>query len=177
MTSPRTLNELFFGAMDAFGTRPVAMRVKEGGSWTVLSYAGLQERVHALASALRTLGVTPGDRVAILSENRPEWAITDYACLTIRGADVPIYPTLPAGQIEFILRDAGAKVVVISSAEQLQKIHEIRPRLGDLQHIIAMDPGLAGAGVIQFADLLRTGAAAAIPADEWRRDALVVFND
>ena len=177
MTAPRTLNELFFGALDAFGTRPVVMRVKQGGNWTALSYAELQERVLALASALRSLGVTPGDRVAILSENRPEWAITDYACLTIRGADVPIYPTLPARQIEFILRDASAKVAVISSAEQLAKIREIRPRLGDLQHVIAMEPGLAGPDVLQFADLLRSGAAAAIPADEWRRDALAVGPD
>lgn len=178
MTDPRTLNELFFGAIDRFARRPVAMRAKVSGAWAPLSYADLGERVRAMATALRELGVVAGDRVAILSENRPEWAITDYACLTIRCADVPIYPTLPARQIEFILRDAGAKAVVVSSAEQLAKIQEIRPRLGDLQHVIVMNAdAVAGGPTIRFDALLERGAAAALPADEWRRDALAVGPD
>ena len=178
MTDPRTLNELFFGAIDRFAGRPVAMRVKVSGAWAPLSYADLGERVRAMATALRELGVVAGDRVAILSENRPEWAITDYACLTIRCADVPIYPTLPARQIEFILRDAGAKAVVVSSADQLAKIQEIRPRLGDLQHVIVMNAdAVAGGPTIRFDALLERGAAAALPANEWRRDALAVGPD
>ncbi len=178
MTTPRTLNELFFGAIDRFADRPVAMRAKVSGAWTTLSYAELRERVRAMAAGLRELGVVAGDRVAILAENRPEWAIADYACLTIRCADVPIYPTLPARQIEFILRDAGAKVVVVSSAEQLAKIQEIRPRLGDLQHVIVMDEAGAAAGpTMPFAALLERGNAAAPPADEWRRDALAIGPD
>ena len=181
MTSPRTLNELFFGAMDRFAGRPAALRAKVRGAWTPLSYAELSERVRAAAAGLRGLGVVAGDRVAILSENRPEWAITDYACLTIRCADVPIYPTLPARQIEFILRDASAKAVVVSTAEQLAKIREIRPRLGDLQQVIVMEPDAAAGvnmpGTLSFAELLERGAAAAPAADEWRRDALAVGPD
>ncbi len=173
--APRTLTELFFGSLDRFGGRPAAMRAKRAGTWTPVSYAELGRRVHALASGLRTLGVGPGDRVAILSENRPEWAITDYACLTIRGADVPLYPTLPARQIEFILRDSGACVVVVSTAEQLRKIQEIRPRLGDLEHIIVMDA--AAGDAIAFGELLRRGGAEPLPEAEWRRDALAVTPD
>jgi long-chain acyl-CoA synthetase len=180
VTAPRTLNELFFGAMDRFGARPVVMRSKVSGAWMPLSHADLGERVRAMAAGLRELGIIAGDRVAILSENRPEWAITDYACLTIRCADVPIYPTLPARQIEFILRDAGARAVVVSSAEQLAKIQEIRSRLGDLEHVIVIDPDAAAsdaAGVIPFATLLERGRAAAPAADEWRRESLTVNPD
>ena len=178
MTSPRTLNELFFGAMAAYAARPVVMRVKVAGAWTDLSYRDLEQRVRSLASALRELGVGPGERVAILSENRPEWAITDYACLTIRCADVPIYPTLPARQIEFILRDSGARAVVVSSADQLAKVEEIRGRLPDLRHVIVMDAELAGRpGVLAFEELVHRSADALIPADDWRRDALAVGPD
>jgi long-chain acyl-CoA synthetase len=182
VTSPRTLNELFFGAMDAYAARPVVMRVKVAGAWTDLSYRDLEQRVRSLASAFRGLGIESGDRVAILSENRPEWAITDYACLTIRAADVPIYPTLPARQIEFILRDAGARAIVVSSADQLAKVEEIRSRLPDLEHVIAMDDlarddGARDDGVLQFERLTHTGPASMIPADEWRRDALAVEPD
>ena len=187
MTSPRTLNELFFGAMDAYAARPVVMRVKVAGAWTALSYRDLEERVRSLASALRGLGIGSGDRVAILSENRPEWAITDYACLTIRAADVPIYPTLPARQIEFILRDAGARAIVVSSAEQLAKVDEIRHRLPDLEHVIVMDDvarndgaaddGAADDGALRFERLTHTAPESLLPADEWRRDALAVEPD
>jgi long-chain acyl-CoA synthetase len=178
VTSPRTLNELFFGAMAAYAARPVVMRVKVAGAWTDLSYRELEQRVRSLASAFCELGIGPGERVAILSENRPEWAITDYACLTIRCADVPIYPTLPARQIEFILRDSGARAIVVSSAEQLAKVEEIRGRLADLQHVIVMDAGLAGPnGVLAFDDLARRSPEGLIPAEDWRRDALAVGPD
>lgn len=178
MTSPRTLNELFFGAMDAYAARPVVMRVKVAGAWTELSYRDLEQRVRSLASAFRELGIGPGERVAILSENRPEWAITDYACLTVRCADVPIYPTLPARQIEFILRDSGARAIVVSSADQLAKVDEIRDRLADLEHVIVMDDGTAGRnGVLQFETLARRNPDAMIPAEDWRREALAVGPD
>ena len=93
-----------------------------------------------LSIGLLELGVRRGDRVAILSENRPEWAITDYACLAARAADVPIYPTLPTRQLEYILRDAGAVAVVVSTAGQLEKVLSIRDRLPALAHIIALEP-------------------------------------
>jgi long-chain acyl-CoA synthetase len=163
--------------MDAFAARPVVMRVKVAGAWADLSYRDLEQQVRSLASAFRALGIGPGDRVAILSENRPEWAMTDYACLTIRAADVPIYPTLPARQIEFILRDSAARAVVVSSAEQRAKIEEIRDRLGDLEHVIVMDEAAQGEGVLQFASLTHRRADELIPADEWRRDALAVGPD
>ena len=107
MTPPRTLNDLYFDAIARFGERPVVMRAKIDGHWTDLSYRELEHRVRGLSLGLLELGIKPGEHVAILSENRPEWAIGDLAVLTARCADVPIYPTIPPHQIEYILKDSG----------------------------------------------------------------------
>jgi long-chain acyl-CoA synthetase len=126
-----------------------------------------------MSLGLRELGIRDGDRVAILSENRPEWAIADYACLTARFTDVPIYPTLPARQIEYILRDSGAVALVVSSAAQLEKVLAIRERLPALRHIVILDPVGAGSeGVLGLEELLRCGRAAVAHHPEWRTHAL-----
>ena len=104
--APGTLNQLFFEAVSRFN-RPDALQVKIGGSYQPISHRELESRVRRAAVGLAQLGAQPGDRVALLSENRPEWAIADFACLTAGLADVPIYPTLPADQIAYILRDSG----------------------------------------------------------------------
>src|SRR5687768_1433438 len=103
-----TLNRLFFDAV-AKHDRPDALQYKSGGSYRPISHRELADRVRRAALGLRALGVQRGDRVAILSENRPEWAIADYACLTAGLTDVPLYPTLPADQISYILKDSGAR--------------------------------------------------------------------
>ena len=106
------------------------MRAKRDGRWVALGYGELAEQVQDFSLGLLELGVTPGDRVAILAENRPEWAIADYACLAARCTDVPIYPTLPAKQAEYILRDSGSVAVLVSSAAQLESgwINVVRQR-------------------------------------------------
>ena len=100
----------------------MAVRAKRGGQWLDLSYPELADRVQDLSLGLLELGIRPGDRVAILSENRPEWAIADYACLAARCTDVPIYPTLPAKQVEYNLCDSGAVAVFVSTRHQLDKV-------------------------------------------------------
>jgi long-chain acyl-CoA synthetase len=178
MATPRTLNELFFNAMDRYAARPVAMRAKRGGVWVDYSYREYLETVRALSAGLRELGVRAGDRVAILSENRPEWAFTDYACLTIGCADVPIYPTLPPGQIAYILRDSGAVAIVVSSKAQLDKVLEIRDQVSaTLRHVIAMDEDATGPGVLSFRDLVARGRAAQDKYPRWREDALTARPD
>lgn len=172
MSAPRTLNELFFRAVDAFGKRPAAMRSRLSGSWTDLSYADLLDQVQAVSNGLRELGVQAGGHVAILSENRPEWAIADFACLTGRLADVPIYPTLPASQIAYILKNSGAAAIFVSSSEQLAKIREVRQQLPDLRHVITMDPGLGDEDVIAFTELVKRGRAARSKHQGWREEAL-----
>ena len=135
-TPPGTLNELFLGAVARYRERPVAMRWKPAGAgWTPLSFQQLLERVRATSLALANLGVKRGDRIAILSENRPEWAIVDYATLALGAADVPVYPTLPTPQMEYILRDAGASVAFASTQQMLDKLLEVRNALPGLRHI------------------------------------------
>jgi long-chain acyl-CoA synthetase len=172
VTTPRTLNDIFFHATDRFLERPVVMRAKRGGQWADLSYRELRDRVQALSVGLHELGVARGDRLAILAENSPEWAITDYACLACGCADVPIYPTLPANQAAYILRDSGAVAVCVSNAGQLEKILAVRAELPALRHVIAFDPALAGDGVLGLESVMATGRTALAKYPDWRSDAL-----
>ncbi len=172
MTGPQTLNALFFGAIDRFRQRPVALRRKVDGRWSPISIAELHDQVRAASAAFRELGIRPGDRIAILSENRPEWAITDYACLTSRCAGVAVYPTLPPKQIAYILHDSGASAVCLSTAAQLAKVQEIRGELPGLKHVIVFDKGLGGPGVIGFEELLARGNGAVSRYPRWRDEAL-----
>ncbi len=181
MPVPRTLNEMFFGGLDRFGKRPVAMRMKPKGAsaWREYSYVEVEDRVRCLAAGFRELGVAAGSNIAILSENRPEWAWLDFACLTIRCADVPIYPTLPAGQISYILRDSGSVAIVVSSKAQLEKILDIRhPDVTPaLRHIISIDEDATGPGVMPFGDLIERGRRALERYPRWREDALAAGPD
>jgi long-chain acyl-CoA synthetase len=177
VSQPRTLNDIFFGASARYRDRPVALRYKQGGAWLPISYTELLERVHAASAGLLDLGLNAGDRVALLSENRPEWAITDYACLAARCADVPVYPSLPAKQIEYILRDSGAAAVCVSTRKQLDKILEIRGALPGLRQVIAFDQGLEGDGVLGFEALLSRGRQALGKWPRWREDALAAEPD
>jgi long-chain acyl-CoA synthetase len=172
MADPRTLNELFFGAMDRLATRPAVLRRKNAGRWEETSGSAMLARVHDVSLGLRDLGVSRGDRVAILSENRPEWAMADYACLTLRAADVPIYPSLPAKQVEYILRDAGAVAIFVSTKQQLAKIQEIRGNLPALKHVIVFDDLAAVEGTIPFVDVAIRGRQAQARFGDWRAEAL-----
>jgi long-chain acyl-CoA synthetase len=153
------------------------MRVRRDGRWVPLTHRQLAEQVQAASVGLRQLGLGDGDRVAILSENRPEWAVADYACLAARCVDVPIYPTLPSRQAEYILRDSGAAVIMVSSADQLAKVQAIRERLPALRHLIAFDPAAGAAGVIDFAELLTRGRSAFERYPDWRSHALAAGPD
>jgi long-chain acyl-CoA synthetase len=155
----------------------VAMRVRREGTWRDLSYRDLAERVHAASVGLRELGLRDGDRVAMLSENRPEWAIADYACLAARCTDVPIYPTLPERQAEYILRDSGAVALFVSSIDQLEKALSIRGRLPALRHIVAFDADARAPEVLGFEELLACGRSASARHPDWQADALRVRPD
>jgi long-chain acyl-CoA synthetase len=175
-----TLTELFFTSVDRYqGNRPAAMRAKMGGTWQAISHQELADRVVAVSLGLRELGIAPGDRVSILSETRPEWAIADYACLCARAADVPIYPTLTPRQTEYILKDSGAAGVFCSTPEQVAKVAEIRGNLPALRHVIAFDapPGAQRDGVMTFAELEAKGRAVAAKHPRVREEALAVSPD
>ncbi|MGH9398804.1 MAG: AMP-dependent synthetase/ligase, partial [Thermoanaerobaculia bacterium] len=134
---PRTLCDIFSGA--ASSGKPDLLISKVGGEWKPIAAADFGFTVRCLSLGLNALGIQPGDRVAILSENRPEWAMADFAILCSGALSVPIYPTLPANQIAPLLNDCGAKAVVCSTLEQLGKILTIRPQCGKLDHVILVE--------------------------------------
>jgi long-chain acyl-CoA synthetase len=133
-----TLSELLVTAVEQHA-KPDAFISKSDGKYQGVSSAEAMRQVAALAQALEMLGVERGDRIAIISENRLEWALTDYAVIGLGAIDVPIYPTLLEPDIEYILRDSGAKGVVGSSAVQIKKVRKALPTLPDLRFILSMD--------------------------------------
>ncbi len=118
----------------------VMQRLDADGAWKPITSNELYGRVRALADVFRGWGLGKGDRVAIVSENRWEWAVTDFATLAIGGVDVPLYPTLTPEQIGYMLRDSGAKVAVVSSREQYEKLMAAG-ELPELEHVVVMDAG------------------------------------
>jgi long-chain acyl-CoA synthetase len=153
-----TLVQLLFNAIDRF-QKEDALLSYVGGAWRPLSHRELEERVRRIALALPVLGLERGDRIAILSENRPEWALADFATLCFGGLDVPIYATLPPDQIGFILRDSGARAIFVSTAEQLAKILEVRSELPVLSKIIVFDEvATEDPGVLTLSQVIGLGA-------------------
>ncbi len=134
-TPPGTLTQLFFDAVDKHD-KPNALQHKVNGAYKPISSRAVAERVRRAGLGLTELGVAPGDRVGIMSENRPEWAIADYACLTTSLTDVPLYPNLPPEQAAYILRDAGAVAIFVSDAAQAAKIAQCRGSLPALKHVV-----------------------------------------
>jgi len=159
----------FLASLDAFG-KPDAFRHKSDGNWLDISHADMYGRVRAAVAALRALRLARADRVAILSENRPEWAAIDLALLSLGVVDVPIYPTLTPANIEYLLRDADARVIFVSSKEHAATVRGLRSRLPLLEHVVAFDADAGGDGVETFDAFL---ARAAEPVDDRTYRALV----
>ena len=99
---------MFFQNREIRGDRP-AYRFKRGGDWQTINWREAAGDGERLAAGLAAAGVSAGDRVGLISNNRYEWALCDYAVLTLGAALVPVYPTLTSSQTAYILRDAGAK--------------------------------------------------------------------
>ncbi|MBC7788396.1 MAG: long-chain fatty acid--CoA ligase [Anaerolineae bacterium] len=174
---PGTLTGLFFEAVAKYN-RPDALQYKAGAEWRSISHAVLAERVRHIARGLRAIGVNRGEQVAILSENRPEWALADYGCLTAGIADVPIYPTLIPEQIAYILRDSRSVAVFVSTEEQARKVAEIRASVPGVTHVIGFAEGLPGAD-LSLAQLEKKGADGETAGDiaRYRAEALEVKPD
>lgn len=119
--TPRTLNELLATAVRRRASE-IVMRFKRGKQWLEITGAELDERVRNVALGLHALGVKPGERVALLAESSPEWSLTDYAILATGAVNVPIYPTQAVDQVEFILRNSGARVLFVSTNRQLKRV-------------------------------------------------------
>jgi long-chain acyl-CoA synthetase len=140
------------GIVTGRGDAVVMLWQDADGSWKPITSNELYGRVRVLADVFRAWGLGKGDRVAILSENRWEWPVTDFATLAIDGVDVPLYPTLTPEQIGYMLRDSGAKVAVLSSREQYEKLTAAGD-LPELEHVVVMDAG-EFSGAESFASLM-----------------------
>ncbi|GJG85110.1 AMP-binding protein [Gemmatimonadetes bacterium T265] len=176
--APGTVTQLFFDAVRRYD-RADAMLHKQDGRWAPIAHRTVLERVRRVSLGLADLGLAPGDRVALLCENRPEWAVADYGCLTGRLASVPIYPTLPAEQLPHILNDSGAAAVFVSTGAQAAKLASVRAGCPALRVVIGIDAGAADGCDLTMAALEARGAALETPerAAAWERDALAVRPD
>jgi long-chain acyl-CoA synthetase len=134
-----TLSKAFWRSVEQHGEKP-ALLVKREKQYRPITYTELGRRVYAFARALHELGVRKGDRVAILAENCPEWAITDWATLCLGAITVPIYPTLTAPQVSEILRDSEPKVLVVSDKKQRRKACEAVEGTGLNPQMICIEP-------------------------------------
>ena len=132
----QTVNDIYTRTIGI--PRPAVMKYKRDGRWIDISIPEFVDRVRNFSIGLRALGVVPEDRVVILSENRPEWTIADFAILAASAITVPIYPTLMPRQIEFLLQDSGA-VRRSHQQEQLSKLLEIRGTCPALRTLILCD--------------------------------------
>jgi long-chain acyl-CoA synthetase len=157
---PLTLNELFNFALQAYRESEF-LRFKREGEWRSLSYGEVARRVRELALGLYDLGIRKGEKVAIWSENRPEWNICDLASLAVGAVDVPIYATQTPGQVEYILTDSGARAIFVS-ASFVQDAIALKQKLPALEYVIAFDDengASAGASVVTSESLIDRGRA------------------
>ncbi len=153
-----TLVDLFFAATDRLADRPAYLSAVAGDpSW---DYARVRRAVAKGAAALSELGLERGDRAAILAENRVEWALADWSCLCAGVIDVPVYATLPAAQVAYILRDSGASLAFVSDAEQAAKVRDAAKTLENPIRIVVFDAAAAAGDALSWDDFLALGAAA-----------------
>ncbi|MGH9512552.1 MAG: AMP-dependent synthetase/ligase [Terriglobales bacterium] len=148
-----TLNQIFFSIVDR--NQSCVMKHQLSEQWTAISSSDFYRDVVGVSRALRDWGISKCDRVAILSENRPEWTMADFACLLIGAVVVPIYATLTEEQTAYILRDAGVRVVFVSSNKQLEKILS-RRNSTSVERIIVMDD-VESDGIVRMSELRMNG--------------------
>ena len=184
--SVRTLNELFYRVVERGVDRALLVKRRTGPpgnsraaayeaeNWTPISSRELYRDVVGVARALESWGVGKGDRVAILSENRPEWAVADFATMLLGAVTTPIYSTLTPEQTLYLLRDSGARVIFVSSHDHLRKLNGIKDQCA-IERIVLMDDGPIPPGVIAMQRLMENGPGARDAAFDTR--ALAVAPD
>jgi long-chain acyl-CoA synthetase len=147
-----TINDLFCKIAAAANPRAVLWQ-DESGQWQPISSDQMYQRVRALAEAFLNWGAHKGERIAIIGENRWEWAVTDFASLAIGAANVPIYPTLTGEQVAVLLRDAGCRIAVVSSRKQFDKLNAFRAQT-EIERIVIMDSASPPEGAVAFSELM-----------------------
>ena len=123
----------------------------------VLSTGAFFERTASLAGGLEKLGIGRGDRVMLLSDNRPEWHMVDLAVVDLGGVDTPVYGTLNPAQVAYQAKDSGAKAAIVENPDQMAKFLEIKEECPDLEHLIQIE-GPTAAGVVAMDEVIDSGA-------------------
>ncbi len=150
-----TLSQLFLNTIKSY-LKDDLMLYKKDGSYTPISTEEFGKDVKHFALGLRELGLEAGDKLIILSENRPEWVMTDMASLCLGGISVPIYTSLVPEQIQYIIDNSDAKVVVFSNEEMWEKIKVIRSELAKVEHYITCQAD-GPEGTLTFTDVQKRG--------------------
>jgi long-chain acyl-CoA synthetase len=150
-----TLNDILFLIHVSRCSR--VMMQKHAGRWITISSDELYGSVVGIARALQQWGISKGDRVAILSENRSEWTIADFAALSLGAITVPIYATQTADQTAYILNDSGSRAIFVSTKDQLEKVLSVRPRT-PIEQIVLMEDVANSQHATPMQTLMRQGA-------------------
>jgi long-chain acyl-CoA synthetase len=156
--APRTLAELFLKGATK-NNRADALNYKKDGEWKKISSDEMIARGENIALGLYSLGVRRGDRIALLAANSPDWTLTDAGCQLAGIVDVPIYTTLAAGAVCYIINDSGARIFFLQDAETYRRIKEILPGCKCLEKLVFFEreDGLPENSIL-LGDLEKTGA-------------------
>jgi long-chain acyl-CoA synthetase len=147
-----TINDLFSRVAAAANPRAVLWQ-DEFGHWLPISSDQIYQRVRTLGEKFLSWGVQKGDRIALISENRWEWAVTDFAVLAIGAVNVPIYATLTGDQVAALVADAGCKIAVVSTRQQFEKLNAVLAKTS-IKRVLIMDSAAVPEGAIAFKDAL-----------------------
>jgi len=134
-----TLPNIAYSICHNYLDKKIAFKYKANGEWLNLSYLDFWDKIESFALGLLSLGFKKNDRIALISENRLEWIISDIAISLIGGITVPMFPTTTAKQIEFILNDCSAYGIIVSNQFQLNKIYQVHNNIPSLRHFIVFD--------------------------------------
>src|SRR6202167_2272969 len=167
--SLQNLNDILLAVYKS--RRDRVMLQKRASGWVPISSTEVYRGVVGLARTLEHWGIRKGDRVAILSENRPEWTITDCAVLSLGAVTVPIYSTQTAEQTAYILNDSGARVIAVSTKSQLEKVLGVQSHTS-LEQILVMD-AVETALAVQMQGLMLRGPTDADPEFDARAQTIV----
>ncbi len=155
---PKTLAELFLKAAEKHN-RADALNYKKDGEWKRISSDEMISRAENIALGLYSLGLRKGDRIALIAANSPEWTLTDAGCQFAGIIDAPVYTTLAPNSVEYIVKDAGAKVFFLQDKANFERIKEILPECETIEKLIFFDfTDVEAENALSLEELEKTGA-------------------
>ncbi len=163
---PKTLVEVYEGAA-RFHPKPDTLNYKSDGAWCPVSADEMLRRARWIALGLYSLGIRKGDRVALLSESRVEWVLADQGCIFAGAVSVPVYPTLTPPQVEYILKDCGARALLVSTPAKVAEVESVVHECAAIENMVVFDSdGLTVANALSLVELEARGRALEIERPE-----------